>query len=229
VGLFATTALAAPAAPVISGPTSLSFIQHPLGFRGALSWEPVPTATSYRVYDADSAMLITTVTSPTYTVYGLQNTPYRRYVVAVDGAGNASASSNTLTIRTVAPAPPAPPSGFKMLPTSAFDLITSAPPSGKTIVKAEYDPAEVKGDPADLRLLHYTGGAWVDISTSVDTVAHVVIGETTSFSVFAVMEPPPAPPVVSTPASSPLSIAVLLLVGTVAAGVALARGALRQA
>ncbi len=98
-----------------------------------MSWQPVDTATEYRVYDADSAMLISTVTTPTHMVYGLQSTPYRRYVVAVDSVGDTSPPSNTLEIQTVAPAAPAPPASFTVLPGSVFDLLTSAPASGTAL------------------------------------------------------------------------------------------------
>jgi hypothetical protein len=224
LSLFATAVLATPAAPVISGPTSVTFIQHPRGFRGALSWDAVPTATAYRVYDAHTAAVLATVTAPPYMVYGIQGVVYRRYVVAVDGLGDASPPSNTLAVQTVAPAAPAAPSGYSVLPASAFDLVTSAPPAGTTIVKAEYDAAAFTGDPANLRLLHYTGGAWVDITTSVDTANALVIGETTSFSVFAVMEHTgPEPPTVITPASSLWSLALLVFGATAVAGVALTR------
>jgi hypothetical protein len=186
LGVTATVALAVPSAPVISGPTSVQFIYHPRGFRGAIGWDAVPSAVSYRIYDADTSMWISTVATPTYMVYGLQGVVYRRYVVAVDSAGDTSPPSNTIDIQETAAVAPAAPAGFDVLPTSVFDLSTSAPPSGKSVVKVPYDSAEVIGDPADLRLLHYTGGAWEDISTSVDTVNKYVIGETSSFSVFAV-------------------------------------------
>ena len=195
--VFATSAIAAPVAPVISGPTDLKFIQHPLGFRGAIGWASVPTATAYRVYDADSSALISTVTTPTYMVYGLQNTTYRRYVVAVDSIGGASPPSNTLSIRTVAPVAPAAPAGFDSLPSSVFDLRTSSPPSGMVPVAAQYDPDELTVDPSELKLLHYSNGAWVDISTAVDVENDLVLGSTDSFSVFAVVQPNGSEPAAS--------------------------------
>lgn len=189
VVLSATATFAAPAAPVISGPTDLQFISHPLGFRGLISWPAVDTATSYRVYDANTATLIVTVPTPGYMIYGSQGVLYRRYVVAVDAVGDTSPPSNTLEIQSVAPVAPAAPTGFEVLPSSVFDLQTSAPPATAATVRVPYDPLEVVGDPADLKLLHYTATGWTDITTSVDTVAGRVIGETLGFSVFAVMEP----------------------------------------
>jgi hypothetical protein len=226
VGYSASAALAAPVAPVISGPTSLKFIHHPLGFSGAVTWSPVPTAVSYRVYDADTSTLLSTVTGTTHWVYGLQGTPYRRYVVAVDAVGDTSPPSNTLTIQTVAPAPPAAPSGFGILPSSVYDVQTSAAPSGMTVVSVPYDALEVTGDPAALRLFHYTGGSWVDITTSVDTVNKLVIGSTSSFSPFAVMQSN-GTPVTSVPASSPWSLALLAMGGVAVLGCGLALGARR--
>lgn len=189
VGLTATPALAVPAAPAISGPTDLRFISHPLGFRGTVSWQAVDTAVEYRVYNADTTTLIATVTTPTFVIYGMQSVVYRRYVVAVDAGGNASPPSNTLDIQTVAPIAPAAPTDFTPLPSSVFDILTSSAPEGPVVVEVPYDLAEVEGDPANLRLLHYTESGWVDITTSVDTVGLRVIGETPSFSVFAIMQP----------------------------------------
>lgn len=221
IGLFPTVALAAPAAPEISGPTDLRFISHPLGFRGTVSWPSVDTATEYRVYNADTAVLIATVTNPTFMIYGMQGVVYRRYVVAVDAGGNTSLPSNTLDIQTVAPIAPAAPAGFEALPSSIFDIQSSSPPEGPVAVQVPYDPAEVEGDPTNLRLLHFTGSSWVDITTSVDTVGFRVIGETPSFSVFAIMQPVPAVPVTldtTTTLSGPSSVRrgqVLGLTGTI--------------
>jgi hypothetical protein len=43
-------------------------------------------------------------------------------------------------------------------------------------------------DESQLKLLHYENGAWVDITTSVDTTTNTVCGLTTSFSPFLVAQ-----------------------------------------
>ena len=204
VGLSATVVFAAPAPPVVSGPTAIQFSYHPSGFRSTLTWAPVPEAVEYRVYDADTLYFVGTVTAPTAAIYGMQGVLYHHYVVAVDASGNASAPSNIIDIMTTAPVPPAAPASFDALPMSVFGLQTSSQPSTEVPVKIPYNPLEVTGDPAGLRMLHYTGSSWTDITTSVDTVAHYVYGLTNSFSVFAVMEPNNTPAASTiTPTSGP--------------------------
>jgi len=189
IGLSASVAIAAPVAPVISGPTSVQFCYHPAGFRSAVVWDPVPTATEYRIYNADTLVLIGINTEPSCMIYGMQGVWYHHYVVAVDAAGNASPPSNVVDIRTNAPVPPAAPSGFAVLPTTVFDLKTTTAPLGEIPVKIPYLPTEVTGDPSALRLMHYTGGTWEDVTTSVDTTNSFVYGAASPSSVFAVMEP----------------------------------------
>ena len=189
VVLSATVAFAAPNAPVVVGPTAIQFSYHPSGFRSTLTWQPEPDAVEYRVYDADTMYFVGTVTAPSAAIYGMQGVLYHHYVVAVDASGNASVPSNIIDIMTTAPVPPVAPASFDALPTAIFGLQTSSQPLGEVPVKIPYNPLEVAGNPASLRMLHYSGSSWTDITTSVDTIAHYVYGLTNSFSVFAVMEP----------------------------------------
>ena len=189
LGFSAVSAFAAPAAPVISGPSAIQFSYHPSGFRAQVIWDAVPTATEYRIYNADTLVHLGTVTSTNCMIYGMQGVSYHHYVVAVDAAGEVSPPSNLVDILTTAPLPPALPTGFSVLPTSVFDLQTSTAPAGVIPVKIPYNPADVTGDPSSLRLMHYTAGQWEDITTSVDTTNSFVFGATTSFSVFAVLQP----------------------------------------
>jgi len=189
IGLSASVAVAAPVAPVISGPTSVQFSYHPSGFRSAVVWDPVPTAVEYRIYNADTLVLIGTNYEPSCMIYGMQGFLYHHYVVAVDAAGNTSPPSNVVDIQTSAPLPPAAPSGLDVLPTTVFDLQTSTAPLGEIPIKIPYLPTEVTGDPTTLRLMHYTDGTWEDVTTSVDTTNSFVYGKASPSSVFAVMEP----------------------------------------
>ena len=73
------------------------------------------------------------------------------------------------------------PAGFQ-LADMYYDITTTATFTGSISVCMSY-PETTTGD---LRLLHYENSAWVDVTTSVDTVARVVCGDTTSLSPFAV-------------------------------------------
>lgn len=73
------------------------------------------------------------------------------------------------------------PAGFQ-LADLYYDITTTASFGGSVTVCLSY-PSSTTGD---LRLLHYEGGAWVDVTTSVDLVARLVCGETTSLSPFVV-------------------------------------------
>ena len=75
------------------------------------------------------------------------------------------------------------------LPT-LFDISTTATFSGPVTLAINYDPAQFQSDinptgPPPV-LLHFDHGQWVNVTTSVDTINHIVFGQTTSFSPFAV-------------------------------------------
>ena len=40
---------------------------------------------------------------------------------------------------------------------------------------------------AELKLLHFEGGAWMDVTTSLDTVNDIICGDVTSLSPFAIV------------------------------------------
>jgi hypothetical protein len=99
-----------------------------------------------------------------------------------------------------------------------FDIATTASFGGIAAVTVAYDPSQVKGNEADsVKLFHWDGNAWRDITMSVDAANHTVTGATTSFSDFVVGE---ATGPVSTPASSWWTVLLAVI-----CGVALAAGA----
>ncbi|MFW6174759.1 MAG: hypothetical protein ACOC5K_03175, partial [Chloroflexota bacterium] len=65
------------------------------------------------------------------------------------------------------------------------------------------DDAQQAGGAENLLLAHFTGDAWEDVTTQVDTESQRVCGETTSFSMFAVAYDEPAGTPTSTPTPSP--------------------------
>lgn len=93
---------------------------------------------------------------------------------------------------------PPPPAGLQTVPATApavYELATTAVFGGDIEVCLDYDPADVSGSESALRLYHYDGSsgapAWVDITTSIDAVAHRICGSTTSLSPFAIVENDP--------------------------------------
>jgi probable HAF family extracellular repeat protein len=81
-----------------------------------------------------------------------------------------------------------PPSGFTF-DGVAWDISTTATYTPPVTICLPYNPA-TKTNP---HLYHYTGGAWVDITTGFDPVTLVVCGTATSFSPFAVLVPSAVP------------------------------------
>ena len=93
------------------------------------------------------------------------------------------AGETTLTQSTSGPPPP---SGFELGDTPIyFDISTTAVFSGPVDLCVTYSDADVT-DEANLKLFHYEGGAWMDVTTSLDTVNNVLCGQVSSLSPFAV-------------------------------------------
>ena len=83
----------------------------------------------------------------------------------------------------------AAPPGFFVLwnPPANSDINTTATFSGPVQLCIDYSGIRFS-KASTLKLMHYTNGAWVDVTTSNDTVRQVICGSTTSFSPFAVVE-----------------------------------------
>ena len=109
----------------------------------------------------------------------------------------------TVTYTTTAPPLPA---GFAIGGSSTYlDIQTTATFSGPVEIAIEYDETAFE-DEDNIKLLHYENDAWVDITTSLDTVSNVVRGVTTSFSPFAVTQGPLPVSIDIKPGSFPNSI-----------------------
>jgi hypothetical protein len=86
---------------------------------------------------------------------------------------------------------PALPAGFQIGdPPLYYDLSTTATFSGSATVCVPYGFAPAGTTPT---LLHYDGGAWVDVTTSFDDLTRIVCGSVTSFSPFATVFAPTRP------------------------------------
>jgi hypothetical protein len=90
---------------------------------------------------------------------------------------------------------PAPPSGFMLgSPATYYDLTTTAAVSPPISVCIRYAGIAFTGAP---QLFHFEGGAWVDRTTSVNTVTQTVCGDVSTLSPFALFQPITAPPVIT--------------------------------
>lgn len=97
----------------------------------------------------------------------------------------------SLTTDTVGPAVP---TGFQLGdPADYFEISTTATFSGNVEVCITYDETAYDPPETAIRLLHFTAGAWSDITTSLDDVANIVCGTTSSFSPFALATRTPYP------------------------------------
>jgi hypothetical protein len=96
--------------------------------------------------------------------------------------------SGTTTV-TSGPSGPGVPSGYVAVPTDPityYDVSTDAVYEGSIDVCIAYDEADVEGDETALKLLHYSGGEWTDVTQTVDTDADLVCGQVSSLSPFLV-------------------------------------------
>jgi hypothetical protein len=125
--------------------------------------------------------------------------------VTFDNVGTGGTTSVTLLDPVTAPALP-PASGYSIgSPAIYYDISTTAalaPGSGATLC-FDYSGIDFGGDTP--RLLHYDGGAWKDITTSVEAATTTVCGSTTSFSPFTIVGSP-APFYTRTGFYSPVSM-----------------------
>ena len=84
---------------------------------------------------------------------------------------------------------PTPPVGFQLGdPATYYDLTTTAVYSGSITLCINYTGINFT-DESSLRLFHFEGGQWVDVTTSLDTGGHRICGSVTSLSPFAIFEP----------------------------------------
>jgi hypothetical protein len=102
---------------------------------------------------------------------------------------SAAGATTVTAIDPASSAAQAPPSGFALGdPPAYFEISTTASFAGPVTVCFNY--AGINFQQGTPRLFHFTDGAWVDVTTSVDSAATTVCGETTSFSPFALFASP---------------------------------------
>ncbi len=97
----------------------------------------------------------------------------------------------TTTLTTTASGPP-PPTGFDAgEPARYFEISTTAVHSSPAEVCVNYDGIAFTQSP---ELFHYEGGAWNNITTTVDAASKSICGLTESFSPFAIFQVGNQPP-----------------------------------
>ena len=114
---------------------------------------------------------------------------------------------------------PSPPEGLRLgEETVYYELNTTATFTGPVELCLDYSGMDV-GNESELKLYHYVGEAWVDITTSLDMENDIICGEVSSLSIFALMVPRPKP---ATPAHLAVVKATVMQDGAPAAGLELA-------
>jgi parallel beta-helix repeat protein len=103
----------------------------------------------------------------------------------------ANITGNGTTTVTITDAGPSPSSGFTLTtdPAKYYNITTSADYEGNVDICIEYNDSLVVGPEENLKLMHWNGTGWEDVTISVDTVNNIICGRTTGFSLFVIMEP----------------------------------------
>ena len=104
-------------------------------------------------------------------------------VAAAEVTFPAVAVAGSTVMTELASAPPLP-AGFMPAGAMYFDVRTTAIYLGQPMICFEFEPSSF-ATPQAVRLLHYTGGGWHDVSSSGDPANGEVCGTVSSFSPFA--------------------------------------------
>ena len=85
--------------------------------------------------------------------------------------------------------------------STVVEINTTAEHTGEILIVIPYDETLIPSglSESEIRLLRFTSGAWVDVTSSIDTSANTVSGSVTGFSQFMAGAPPTPP----TPSASP--------------------------
>jgi hypothetical protein len=199
-GFFAVSATGFPA-PTLSETGTL-----PSGVTfngGVLSGMPGPgTGGAYNITFQANGAGSNAVQNFTLTV---NNTPGGTNVGVQPVDATTGASPVTLTFSTItqggvtslatSSTGPAPSAGFALgSPAEYYNLSTTAVFSGLISICINYTGITFAPSP---QLFHYNGSAWVSVTTSVDTVNHIICGSVTSLSPFAIFQPTTQPPAIT--------------------------------
>lgn len=103
-----------------------------------------------------------------------------------------------------------PPSGFRFR-GNQYEIQTTALFTAPIQVSIKYDPDSIQGSEANIKLFHFEGGSWNNVTSYVDAENNIIVGQVNSLSPFGIGEPEGGP--IPVPASSPWALAGLALVG----------------
>jgi hypothetical protein len=95
--------------------------------------------------------------------------------------------AGTTNVTTSATGPPLPPGSSLGNPPTYFEVATTALFSGFVDVCIDYASIAFSNE-ASLRLLHFDGAVFADVTTSLDTASNVICGRTATLSPFVVVE-----------------------------------------
>jgi hypothetical protein len=146
------------------------------------SGDPAPALTDGTVF-VNVAATSTRATEPgTQVVVSPADQRSGTQPVALTFGTVSTGGSTTLATDTTGPAVPA---GFQLGdPPDYFQISTTAVFSGGVQVCITYDETAYEPPESAIRLLHFDGAAWVDITTSIDVSLNVVCGTSPSLSPF---------------------------------------------
>jgi len=96
----------------------------------------------------------------------------------ITGVGNTNAAEISV----------APPANFNFI-GKAYNITTTASYVPPITISFSYAEADLTKPEDELRLFHYEGDAWVDVTTGIDKINNVVTGAVSSLSPFGLVEP----------------------------------------
>ena len=103
---------------------------------------------------------------------------------------------------------PSPPAGFQVGdPPLYYEITTTATYTPPITICLSYQEGQFDNE-EQLRLFHREGGAWVDVTTSLDTVNNKIYGQVSSLSLFTLAEPVIEPTTLVLNSVSPASVTV---------------------
>ena len=92
---------------------------------------------------------------------------------------------------------PNPPDGFMIGKFPVYyDITTTAVYTPPVTVCISYNPLQFNNQDR-LRLFHYENNQWVDVTTSIDSANHILCGQVSTLSPFAIFEEDTIPPAIS--------------------------------
>jgi hypothetical protein len=161
----------------VTGSTGLAYLPGVNNF-------PTTPGAFQPTYGGDIVDAFVAKISPNYTSSGNNVSVSAGNGVTVTFATVSSPGETTATTSSTGPTPPA---GFSLGASSYYAITTTATFGPPVTICITYNPVQFS-DPTTLRLFHFENSAWVDVTTSNDTVAGIICGQTSSLSPFLLVQ-----------------------------------------